>query len=111
MKYINEKEIHWIELNPTKGIEMKKMRPCLVLKRFSQRHFVVIPLSSAKKPEYVSFFSNTISFLEKENTWFVLSQIRVVDKSRFQERLGKISDSLFLQIKKKMIQVFELESS
>ena len=108
MKYINEKEIHWVELNPTKGIEMKKMRPCLVLRRFFEKHFVVIPVSSAEKPEYVSYFSNTISFLEEENAWFVLSQVRVVDKSRFHERLGKISDSLFSSIKKKMITVFTL---
>lgn len=29
--YINEKEIWLVNLNPTKGIEMQKICPCLIL--------------------------------------------------------------------------------
>ncbi len=97
-KYIHERDICLIDLNPTKGIEMQKIRPCIVLKKFSKTHFVILPLSSNPK-------NKKISFKVKDNGYAVVSQIRVVDASRFIFRKGRVSVQKFLKLKKFVIEV------
>jgi len=108
IKYIHEREIYIVDLDPSKGIEMRKIRPCLVLRKFNNEHFIIIPLSSMPKPQEISYYIEKISFLSKDKNWFVISQSRVVDKSRFKRKLGELSYFLFSHIQKKSAEVLKL---
>jgi mRNA interferase MazF len=87
-------EIYWVELDPVKGSEIRKTRPCLIISNDEQnevsRRVMVIPLTSSKKlppaPFHVSLiFQNKLAKILPE-------QMRVADKSRIKGKcLGKAS--------------------
>ncbi len=85
-------DIYWVDLEPTKGAEIKKLRPCVIISATpvnKARHtVVVVPLSSSAKarPPIVV----VINCLDKTVT-AICDQIRTVDKSRLIKPAGKIT--------------------
>lgn len=84
--------VHWVNLDPTLGSEIKKMRPCVLVGASpinEARHTVVIvPLSTAVKPRLPLVIP--VSCLGKDVV-AVCDQIRSVDKSRFVKEAGELS--------------------
>ena len=86
-------EVHLISLDPTKGSEIRKTRPCLVISPDEMnKHIktvIIAPMTSTTKnyPTRV-----TTSFQGKKGQ-IVLDQIRTVDKNRLIKNLGRISSS------------------
>lgn len=84
-------EVHLISLDPTKGSEIRKTRPCLIISPDEMnkhiRTVIIAPMTSTIKnyPTRV-----TITFRGKKGQ-IVLDQIRTVDKSRLIKNLGSIS--------------------
>lgn len=89
---MNRGDVYWVDLDPTKGSEIKKLRPCVILSASPinrARHTVVIvPLSTAAKA--YSPISVTVTCLGKRVT-AVCDQIRTVDKSRLKKSAGELS--------------------
>jgi mRNA interferase MazF len=89
---MNRGDVYWVDLEPTKGAEIKKLRPCVIISATpinKARHTVVVqPLStSAKvKPPLVI----AVNCLDKEVA-AVCDQIRVVDKSRLVKIAGQLT--------------------
>jgi mRNA interferase MazF len=83
-------EIHLVNLDPTRGREIKKTRPCLVISPDELNAYIqtviVAPLISAGKPYP---FRISCQF-EKKAGLIVLDQIRTVDRERLVRRLGAI---------------------
>ncbi len=98
-KYIHEREIYIVDLDPTKGIEMNKMRPCLVVRVYNQKHLIILPLSSQHKKGKEIYKLKKLSFLEKES-FVCCHQIRIIDRKRCKKLIGKIPDPIYLEIKK-----------
>lgn len=87
-------EIYWVDLNPTKGAEINKLRPCVIVTvtpiNRARRTVVVVPLSTsvtARPPLVVSVPS------AGDISTVVCDQIRAVDKSRLTRKSGQLSDS------------------
>lgn len=99
MKYIHEREIYIVDLNPTKGIEMKKMRPCLIVRVYNQKHLIIVPLSSQRKKGKEIYHLKKLSFLEKES-FVCCHQVRTIDRIRCKKLIGKIPDEPFIEIRK-----------
>jgi len=96
---INQYEVYLIDLDPTKGHELKKTRPCLVVSPNEMNKIigtVIIAPMTTKSHNYPTRVA--ISFNEK-NGWIVLDQIRTVDKSRLIKRIGKIKDEETIKVK------------
>ncbi len=90
---MNRGDIYWVDLNPTKGSEINKLRPCVLVGATpinQARHtVVVIPLSSstqARPPITI-----LVSCLGKQAI-AVCDQIRTVDKSRLKKSAGRLSE-------------------
>lgn len=83
-------EIHLVSLDPTRGREIKKTRPCLVISpdelNANLQTAVVAPLTSSGKPYP---FRVTCQF-ENKAGHIVLDQIRTVDRERLIRRLGSL---------------------
>jgi mRNA interferase MazF len=82
-------EIWWVDLNPTRGSEINKKRPCVVLSVDAINHrrktVVVIPLSTAatvRPPLTVSIACGDRQAVA------VVDQIRASAKERFGNRIG-----------------------
>ena len=81
-------DIWHVELNPTVGSEIKKMRPCLVVSPDEANRYlntvIIVPLTSTIKPYPIRL---DCSFMGK-NGQLAMDQIRSIDKSRLGKKLG-----------------------
>ena len=89
---LNRGSIHWVNLDPSQGSEIRKTRPCVIISASqineARRTVVVVPLSTAAKsrpPIAVEVSCRGKSVVA------VCDQIRTVDKSRLTEQLGDLS--------------------
>ena len=83
-------EVHLVALDPTRGSEIQKTRPCLVVSPDEMnRHIrtvIVVPMTTGghRYPSRIPcVFEGTAGYV-------VLDQIRTVDRSRLVKRLGVI---------------------
>lgn len=85
-------EVYLAGLDPTKGHEIRKTRPCVVISPDEMNQHIgtviVAPLTTrgARYPTRIP-----IRF-ERKSGQTVLDRIRTIDKSRLLRRLGKIND-------------------
>lgn len=84
-------EVYLVNLEPTKGSEIKKTRPCLIISPDEMnRHIdtVIVAPMTTKGRRYPTRVS--VTFQDKVGQ-IVLDQIRTIDKSRLIRKLGLIS--------------------
>lgn len=86
-------DVHLIGLDPTKGSEIRKTRPCLIISpNEMNRHIrtvIVAPMTSKVK----DYPTRVNTQFQKKRGQIVLDQIRTVDKRRLIKKLGTISSS------------------
>lgn len=96
---IHQYEIHLVNLDPTKGHEIKKTRPCLVISPDEMNHAigtVIIAPMTTKSHAYPTRIE--LEFAEKRG-WIVLDQIRTVDKGRLIKKMGTLDQREIAQVK------------
>lgn len=85
-------DIYWVDLNPTRGSEINKCRPCVLLSATpinqARSTVVLVPLSSSPKARPPITIS--VKCLNKKVV-AVCDQIRTVDKSRLVKAAGCLS--------------------
>jgi mRNA interferase MazF len=96
---INQYDVLLINLDPTVGHEIKKVRPCLVISPNEMNESiqtVIIAPMTTKSHKYPTRIQ--VNFENKEG-WIVLDQIRTVDRKRLIKRLGKIKKKDIEEVK------------
>ncbi len=82
---MNRGDIYWVDLNPTTGAEINKLRPCVLVGASpinrARRTVVIVPLSTSAKARPPITIS--VHCLNKQVT-AICDQIRTVDKSRLR---------------------------
>ena len=85
--------VHLISLDPTKGSEIRKTRPCLIISPDEMnkhiRTVIIAPMSSTIK----NYPTRVTTIFQGKKGQIILDQIRTVDKSRLIKNLGRISSS------------------
>jgi mRNA interferase MazF len=101
-------EIYLVGLDPTRGREMKKTRPCVVVSpdelNAHLQTVIVAPLTSAGKayPFRVPCpFENTPGLI-------VLDQVRTVDRERLSRRLGTLPAPTIESVLQLLREMFEM---
>jgi mRNA interferase MazF len=81
-------DIWLVALDPTRGSEIKKSRPCVVISPAEMHDHlcsvIVAPMTTGRQP---AAFRVPIQFAGKKGLIF-LDQLRTVDKTRFVKKLG-----------------------
>ena len=102
-------EVWNIELNPTKGSEINKMRPCLVVSPNEVNKFlntvVIVPMTSTIKP----YPTRLNCHFKGKNGQLVVDQIRCVDKTRLIEKLGIMDTKTCKEISMLIIETFKYQ--
>lgn len=84
-------EVHLVSLDPARGHEIRKTRPCLVVSPDEMNGLIatiiIAPMTTFTR-DYPSRVSCTF---QGKRGQVVLDQIRTVDKWRLIQRLGKVS--------------------
>ncbi len=88
-----------INLDPTIGHEIKKIRPCVVISPNEMNDFlstIIIAPMTTKSHNYPTRIK--VNFRNKDG-WVVLDQIRSVDKIRLVKILGKLDTDKINEVK------------
>jgi mRNA interferase MazF len=89
---VSRGDIYLLSLNPTRGSEIRKTRPCVVISpdelNAHLRTFIVAPLTTGGHPYP---FRVRCRFEDKDGH-VVLDQLRAVDRDRLMKRLGVLDD-------------------
>jgi mRNA interferase MazF len=88
---IRRGDVYLVSLNPTRGKEIQKTRPCVVVSpdelNTSLNTFIVAPLTTGS---HAYPFRIPCRF-DKRNGHVVLDQIRTVDRERLLHRMGRLT--------------------
>ena len=102
-------EVWIIELNPTQGSEINKMRPCLVVSPNEVNKFlntvVIVPMTRTIKP----YPTRLNCHFKGKNGQLVVDQIRCVDKTRLIEKLGIMDTKTCKEISMLIIETFKYQ--
>ena len=103
---IRQYDIILVNLDPTKGSEIKKTRPCLVISPNEMNKYlrtvVVAPMTTADRP----YPTRVVINHDNKIGAAAIDQIRSVDKSRVIKSLGKISKDEIEKCKEVILETF-----
>ena len=105
-------EIRWVNLDPTKGAETQKKRPCLILQadivNHGSRTVIVAPILPDHKnwPFAVNVKPSKKNGLDKDRH-INLKQLRAVDISRIENLQGVLENSYLKAIRQSLGVVFD----
>lgn len=94
---ISRFDIWLIQLDPTKGFEIKKKRPCIIIspnEMSSLKTAIVAPMTSTG----FNFPTRIQCTFQGKKGLILLDQIRTVDKSRLVKKLGVISQTTQIKV-------------
>jgi mRNA interferase MazF len=101
-------EVYLVELDPTRGSENRKTRPCLVISPDELNHHlrtvIVAPMTTGG---HAYPFRPSCRFANKEGR-VALDQIRTVDRERLRKRLGVLSPAAQATVFTVLTELFEL---
>ena len=105
VKTIHRFEVWWVNLEPTKGSEIRKTRPCVIIspdELAALKTVIVAPMTSQgfDLPSRIS-----CEFAEKQ-ALILLDQMRAVDKDRFLERMGILEASVQKKVISCLLELF-----
>jgi mRNA interferase MazF len=91
-------EIYLVSLNPTRGSEIRKTRPCVIVSpdelNAHLRTFIVAPLTTGGHPYPFRVRCN----FEDKDGHVVVDQLRAVDRERLIKRLGVLAEDTLLEV-------------
>jgi mRNA interferase MazF len=97
---INQYDVYWVDLNPVKGSEISKKRPCVIISpneiNLHLRTVIIAPLTSKGRKGYPTRIRISV---EEINGWIVLDQIRAIDKQRLDNKIGILDNKAILKVK------------
>ncbi|MCF6214852.1 MAG: type II toxin-antitoxin system PemK/MazF family toxin [Emcibacter sp.] len=101
-------EVWLVTLNPTKGSEIQKTRPCLVISPNEinnwLRTVIIAPMTTSER----SYPSRVALKFQGKSGQVALDQLRTVDKLRLVKKLGKITPKVEERISQTLIEMFTL---
>ena len=101
-------EVWLVSLNPTKGSEIQKTRPCLVISPNEinnwLRTVIIAPMTTSER----SYPSRVALKFQGKSGQVALDQLRTVDKLRLVKKLGKITPKVEENISQTLVEMFTL---
>lgn len=104
---VKQFEIYWIDLNPTKGSEINKKRPCVVVSPKEMNDnlntIIVAPLTSTIR----NYPTRVMVNVNKKRGQIALDQIRSIDKSRLRNKVAVLNQESIEKVKLILINMFK----
>ena len=97
MTSVTRFQVWLVSLNPTKGREIDKTRPCVVISpdEMSALSTVLVAPMTTKGFEFPCRIKCKF---KNKNGLILLDQIKAVDKSRFVKKLGSINENTQIEL-------------
>jgi mRNA interferase MazF len=84
-------DVYLINLDPTIGSEIRKIRPCVVVSPDEMNRYVRTVIVAPMTTKGQAYPTRVQCRFTGKDAQIVIDQIRTVDKARLVKRLGKIS--------------------
>ncbi len=101
-------DVFLVELDPTRGSEIRKTRPCVIISPDELNHHlrttIVAPLTTGGNPYP---YRVSCRFAGKAGR-IVLDQVRTVDHERLRKRLGAVSPATLRSVLQVLGEMFEI---
>jgi len=103
---IKRGDLFYVDLNPTKGSEQRGRRPVLVIQNDIGNEVspatIIAPLTTKSFTKEYPINVNVPKGIGglKENSTILLSQIRTIDKSRLENKIGQLPESYMAKVEK-----------
>jgi mRNA interferase MazF len=99
-------DVYLVHLDPTKGSEIKKTRPCVIVSPNEMNDhistIIVAPITSKLR----NYPTRVPCRVEGKHGQIVLDQIRTVDKSRLVKKITTLSKPIQRKVISKLIEMF-----
>jgi len=107
-RYYREKEIWWVCLGKNIGSEQDGKgkhfdRPVLIVKSFSRYVCLIVPLTTSLK---VNRYHVSVGTIDSKLAFAIISQIRLIDTKRLQNKICNIENKYFDEIRKAIRNLF-----
>jgi len=104
---IKTREVVWLRIGYNIGAEINGKgeeftRPVLVLKTYPIKTSMVLPLTSKNKSDNKHYVY--VGKIKDKDAYGVLSQVRIVDNTRFSRKIVRVSEKKFSEIFNKYIE-------
>lgn len=103
---VNRFEVWLVDLNPTKGKEINKTRPCVVISPNEMSSLSTV-LMAPMTTKGFGFPCRIACRLKGKSGLILLDQIRAVDKSRLVKKLGAVSAKTQKELCSRLQEMFE----
>ena len=106
---VKQRDIWYVRLQQNQGSEQSGTRPCIIVSNDISNCYssiaIMIPLSTKKDkkslPQHVMLKRQNYPFLIKDSI-ALTEQIRVIDKGRLIDRIGKVTEQDYYKIIKSL---------
>ena len=99
-------DVYLINLDPTIGSEIQKIRPCLVISPDEMNRFIRTVIVAPMTTKGISYPTRVGCKFRGKQGQIVLDQIRTVDKTRLVRKLGKIDKQTQTEVLSVLGEVF-----
>jgi mRNA interferase MazF len=107
MSTLRRGEVYLVSLDPTKGREIKKTRPCVIVSPDELNDhlstFIVAPMTTGGH----SYPFRIPCRFQGKDGFIVLDQLRTVDRHRMVRRLGKVHSTTLQKVLRVLVEMFE----
>jgi mRNA interferase MazF len=101
-------DVYLVTLDPTRGSEIQKTRPCVVISPDEMnawlRSVIVAPMTTTIRP----YPSRVNLVFARRKGQVALDQIRTVDRSRLVRKLGRLDDATGITIATVLTEMFAI---
>jgi mRNA interferase MazF len=103
---VNRFEVYLVNLDPTIGKEIQKMRPCLIISPDEMNNYIATVIIAPMTTKGRDYPTRVNCIFEGKDGQIVLDQIRTIDRSRLVKKLGKISTGIQKEVLVVLLQMF-----
>ncbi|MBF0201893.1 MAG: type II toxin-antitoxin system PemK/MazF family toxin [Desulfamplus sp.] len=112
---IKRGDIWWVRLDPVSGREQRGLRPVLVVSENSYNLKSGTPIGMAltsQRPKAGFPFTQELQWKGlKKPSWVKISQIRILDEGRFENKIGQISQDKVEEILQGLDMILDRQKS
>jgi len=99
--YFHEREVWWCSIGKNIGFEQNGKgeeftRPIIIIKRLSLDTCLIVPLTTSKKRKNLFPLGNLVD--EKEKTYAMVEQIRLIDAKRLGKKIGILNNETYAKL-------------
>jgi len=103
---VNRFDVWLVDLDPVKGSEISKTRPCLIISPDeANRHLntvIVTAMTTAQK----NFPTRVDCVFKRKKGQIALDQIRTIDKMRLVKKLGAMDEAVNKKVSEFLVNIF-----